>query len=161
MEFDQAALNWFKMSTAPTEFKLIAGEDGREFLFCIPDVDDVDVAPVERTGRRTIGMTVKPRTVAAEAQTNEVRVREDDSVESAAEPVEVEDEPGEDAVDVELVDGNVEAVAPEGSDDTSSGGTVGSGNNNSSGTTDSATTVSSATAADEMEEFRAGVELTK
>lgn len=36
VEFDQAALNWFKMSTAPTEFKLIAGEDGREFFILCP-----------------------------------------------------------------------------------------------------------------------------
>ncbi len=61
VEFDQAMLNWFKLSGAPTEFKLIAGENGREFLFCVPNVEDVDVEPVERLGRRTVGMQVKPK----------------------------------------------------------------------------------------------------
>lgn len=110
------------------------------FLFCVPDVDDVEVAPVERTGRRTIGMTVKPRTTTAEAQTNEVRVREDDSEASVAAPVEAGSVAGDDGV---------------------AGASDGNGTATSSDASGSATTVSSATAAAEAEEFRAGVELTK
>ena len=68
VEFDRSVENWFKFPSAPTEFKLVAGPNGREFLFCIPGAADVDVEPVEPSGRRTVGLQVRPKTEIADAQ---------------------------------------------------------------------------------------------
>ena len=133
VEFDRNAENWFKFPSIPTEFKLVAGPNGREFLFCIPDAADVDVEPVEPSGRRTVGLQVRPKTTTADAQCSII----------GAPSVKVEKAQGEAVDDVPDLDGSVANVNSDG---------IGSGND---------TTVSSVAAELERQEFLAAVELTK
>ena len=70
VRIDPATANWFKFSNAPTEFKIVAGADGQEFLFCMPDVDDVEVTQVETTGQRDVSFQVRPSTKVFSGQTD-------------------------------------------------------------------------------------------
>ena len=132
VEYDHSLINWFKFSTAPTEFKLMAGPDGREFLFCVPDPDSVFMNPVDPIGRRTVGSQAKPRTQTSHAQTD------------ATPPV--LDEPPQ-LEDVGEVESQGDGVEPEPAVESSLSGNE--------------TTVSSETAAAEREDFLASMELTK
>ena len=64
-----ATANWYKFSALPTDFKLVVGADGREFLFCLPDADNVEVTHVEGTGQRDVSFQVRPDTKNFESQT--------------------------------------------------------------------------------------------
>ena len=62
--------DWYRFSSAPTQLKLVAGADGHEFLFCMPDADEVDVTHVERAGFRDVGFQVRPSTCVFSGQTD-------------------------------------------------------------------------------------------
>ena len=66
------AHTWFRFSSAPTQFKLVAGADGREFLFCMPNADEVDVTHVDRAGYRDVCFQVRPSTKVFGGQTDPV-----------------------------------------------------------------------------------------
>ena len=66
------ASNWFRFSSAPTQLKLVSGADGREFLFCMPNADEVDVTHVDRAGYRDVGFQVRPSTKVFGGQTDPV-----------------------------------------------------------------------------------------
>ena len=158
VEFDQSVADWYKFSRAPTEYKLVAGANGREFLFCLPDFDDVMVNPVDATGRRTVGSQVKPKTQPNFAQTDLVpplSPADDATVpaEAVVDGVEVvPEEPGN--VDESATSGSVTSVddAEVIPDELDVDESTASGNE---------TTVSSTTAAAQREDFLASVELTK
>ena len=62
--------DWYRFSSAPTQLKLVAGADGHEFLFCMPNADEVDITHVERTGFRDVGFRVRPSTCVFSGQTD-------------------------------------------------------------------------------------------
>ena len=64
------ASNWYRFSSSPTQFKFITGSDGREFVFCMPDADNVDITHVDRAGYRDVGFQVRPSTRAVGGQTD-------------------------------------------------------------------------------------------
>ena len=141
VEFDASMANWFRMSSAPAEFKLVDGPSGRQFLFCIPEGAGVDIDPVEPRGRRTVGLQVVglPHSGVVEVQTIDIGLP----------PLQ----------DAPPVDGYLAGA----SDNTSAGiDTLPSAEFvSSSAVSGNDTTVSSSAAEKERQEFLAAVELTK
>ena len=149
VQFNQSVVDWFKLSTVPTEFKLVAGPDGREFLFCVPDADGIEVERVEPTGHRTVGLQVVglPRSQVAGVQ---VALGVEDL---ASRRAIVDAQDGAPIVVGDPVDaGVVDMPSLEGTPAGSNVESASSGND---------TTVSSATAEKERQELLATVELTK
>ena len=70
IHFPPSAKDWYRFSSSPTQFKLVSGADGREFLFCMPNADEVDITRAERTGYRDVSFQVRPSTCAISSQTD-------------------------------------------------------------------------------------------
>ena len=131
VEFDEAALNWFRLSSAPTEFKLVRGRNGREFLFCMPDPAGVDVEQVEGVGHRTVGLQTRRCC-----------------------PHPLDPKPP-------VAPASVHASCPSLEHSEVEAGNGGDGDDSSSSDSESPTTLSSTAVEQQMEEFRASLELTK
>ena len=68
VQFDNSVLDWFKLSSAPSQFQLVNGPRGPEFRFCVPAGGNVEVDEVARVGHREVGIHVRPESQGAGLQ---------------------------------------------------------------------------------------------